>query len=67
MRARLLSQHVEAGPARAALDRAETFRVVGAFVALLAAALLLLGGLLWREHSRAEARPAPPAAVGRLG
>jgi hypothetical protein len=54
-------------PARAALNsdalvRREGLRLLGAVAALLAAALLLAAGLLWREHSRARPQ-AQPASV----
>ncbi len=40
--------------------------MVGAFAALLAAALLLTAGLLWRENARPRPQPAPaPTAVHR--
>ncbi len=46
----LISRHIQALPARrGALDQ-EGVRVVGAVAALLAAALVVAGGLLWREN-----------------
>lgn len=41
----------------------EGVRVVGAFAALLAAALLLTAGLLWRENARARQHPPAPTPV----
>lgn len=38
--------------------QSEGTRIVGALVALLALALILAAGLLWREHSRAQPRAA---------
>jgi hypothetical protein len=37
--------------------------MAGAFAALLLAALVLSGGLLWREHARALAASPPAASV----
>ncbi len=34
--------------------RREGLRIVGAVAALLAAALVIAGGLLWREHARGQ-------------
>jgi hypothetical protein len=63
MRPNLLAQHVEAIPCRTTLDHQETVRVAGAATALIAAALVLLAGLLWREHARAEHRPSRASVV----
>ncbi len=41
----------------------EGVRVVGAGAALLAAALLLTAGLLWRENARARPQPAHATSV----
>ncbi len=52
----------EALPVSAPFARREGLRLMGALAALLAAALLATGGLIWREHARAHgpaARPAP--------
>lgn len=55
---------VEAYPTRSGLFQEERLRVAGAFAALLTAALILSGGLLWREHTRLKAQsPSPPAAA----
>jgi uncharacterized iron-regulated membrane protein len=60
-----LPSHVEAHRSRhRGLLDAEAFRVAGAVVALVASALLLTGGLLWRE--RARAREAPQAIEAPL-
>jgi hypothetical protein len=68
MRPILLEQHIEVWPARAALVEAEVLRIAGVAAALVAAALLFAGGLLWREriHS-AQARQEPPAVAARVG
>jgi hypothetical protein len=58
-----LPSHVEAHRSRTpGLLDAEAFRVAGAVAALVASALLLTGGLLWRERAR-ERRLAQPAAA----
>ena len=55
---------VEGFATRSGLIQEERRRVAGAFAALLLAALVLSGGLLWREHSRARIQhPAPAAAA----
>ncbi|HVO20290.1 MAG TPA: hypothetical protein VMU15_13595 [Anaeromyxobacter sp.] len=55
---------VEGFATRSGLIQEERLRVAGAFAALLLAALVLSGGLLWREHARArDHRPPPPAAA----
>lgn len=46
-----------------ALVRREGLRLVGAVAALLAAALMMAGGLLWREHARGRPQPVRPASV----
>jgi hypothetical protein len=48
-----------------ALVRREGLRLLGAVVVLLVAALVIAGGLLWREHARARmnARTTPVTAV----
>ncbi len=62
----LISRHIQALPARrGALDQ-EGVRVVGAVAALLAAALVVAGGLLWRENVRVRPEPSPPAATSHL-
>ncbi len=60
MRANLVQPH-EAAPQPDALQR-EGLRLFGALTALLAAALVLAGGLLWREHARSHPH-AQPAAI----
>lgn len=58
-----LPSHVEAHRSRTpGLLDAEGFRVAGAMAALAASALLLTGGLLWRERARASLREQPAAA-----
>jgi hypothetical protein len=49
-----------------ALQR-EGLRLLAALAALLAAALVAVGGLLWREHARAQPQvhPASMSAVSR--
>jgi hypothetical protein len=59
----LLPRRVEAPPGRSGTLHREGVRVVGAFAALLAAALLLTAGLLWRENARARPHPATPTPV----
>ncbi len=59
----LLPRHIEAPPGRT--PQREGVRVVGAFAALLAAALLLTAGLLWRENARPRPPPAPAASAHR--
>ncbi len=49
----------EAFPTRDGPLQEERLRVAGAFAALLIAALVLAGGLIWREHARSEATAAP--------
>ncbi len=56
--ARLVPQQAESLTHRAGLPR-DGMRVVGAFAALFAAALLLTAGLLWRENARPRPQPVP--------
>ncbi len=63
----LLSRHVEALPGRGRSLQREGVRVVGAFAALLAAALLVTAGLLWRENARTRPQPAAAAATHGVG
>ncbi len=58
---RMAANHGDALPTDA-LARREGLRLLGAVALLLAAALVMAGGLLWREHSRGRP-PAQPAAV----
>jgi hypothetical protein len=62
MAASALHRQMDAFPERGTAQRREGLRVVGAFVALLAAALLLTSGLLWRENARPRSQPSPPTA-----
>lgn len=52
-------------PASRAPFHEEGMRIAGAFAVLVAALLMLSGGLLWREHARihAPATARPPAAA----
>ena len=59
----LIRRHVEALPRRGGSPGREGVRVVGAFVTLLAAALLVTAGLLWRENARPRPQAAVPASV----
>ncbi len=60
----LLPRHIEALPTKGGSLPREGVRVVGAFAALLAAALLVTAGLLWRENARARPpAPAPTTSV----
>jgi hypothetical protein len=54
---------LEAFPTRDGLLQEERLRVAGAFAALLTAALVLAGGLIWREHARQKPPQPPPPAV----
>ncbi|MGC3998649.1 MAG: hypothetical protein QM767_14780 [Anaeromyxobacter sp.] len=56
MRNALIAQHVQPPPARVHPPEVEGSRLAGAVALLLAAALMLMGGLLWRENARAAAR-----------
>jgi hypothetical protein len=57
----MATKHSDALP-NDALVRREGLRLLGAVAALLAAALVMAGGLLWREHARGRPH-AQPASV----
>ncbi len=59
MAVRLLRSQAESLTRRGGALPREGVRVVGAFAALLAAALLLTAGLLWRENARPRPQPVP--------
>ncbi|HYD43082.1 MAG TPA: hypothetical protein VEB43_19775 [Anaeromyxobacter sp.] len=53
----MAAKHIEALPTDAIAKR-EGLRLLGAVAILLAAALVMAGGLLWREHARGRPQPA---------
>lgn len=57
----MATKYSDALPADAIVKR-EGLRLLGAVAVLLVAALVMAGGLLWREHARGRAH-AQPAAV----